>query len=242
MTKQDEASGFNSRHLVSVLVAVALLGASGVAYRAAAARFGRASGGVVLERGTLKKLPLQIGGWVGVDVTMDEEIVRATDTDDHVNRTYTQHRRNRQVTLWIAYGIRLRDLMPHRPEVCYTSGGWLVDDKKAVDLAMEEGETLPCRILRFQRGGLGSGHITILNYYLVDGEYCADVSLLRSKQWRRGEEGARYAAQIQIACSSPFDLKTNEEAVGAFAVASADAIRTVISEEVAAAVAKGRKE
>jgi EpsI family protein len=241
MAKREEGRGFNSSHLVSVLVAVVLLGASGAAYRAAAARFGRAPGGVVLERGTLNKLPLQIGDWVGVEVSMDEQIVRATDTDDHVNRTYVQRRRDRQVVLWIAYGIRLRDLMPHRPEVCYTSSGWSVDGTKAMDLAMEDGGTLPCRILRFQRGGLGSGDITVLNYYLVDGEYCADVSLLRSTQWRRGEEKVRYAAQIQIASSSGFGLEANEEAVRAFAVASAEAIRTVIAEEVAAALAKSRE-
>ncbi|OHB66870.1 MAG: hypothetical protein A2Y76_00415 [Planctomycetes bacterium RBG_13_60_9] len=87
--------------------------------------------------------------------------------------------------------------MPHRPEVCYTGAGWTLIDRRFLELPLGNGTTLPCNMLQFSRGGLNAQKVIVLDYYLVDGEYCRDVSLLRSKAWR-GSGTVRYVAQVQI--------------------------------------------
>ena len=72
--------------------------------------------------------------------------------------------------------------------------------------------------------------MTVLNYYIVDGRYCPDVALLRSKAWRK--TASNYVAQVQIACSSASFNDPCGDTVRAFARASADAIRSCLVEGV----------
>ena len=95
-----------------------------------------------------------------------------------------------------------------------------------IDLDVADGSKLPCRILRFERGGLASQQILVLNYYLVDGEYSPDVELLRSKIWQLSS-GANYVAQVQVVCSGRTIGRSAEEAARAFATASARPIHSL---------------
>jgi EpsI family protein len=230
----SRSTTFTLANAASVAVAFAVLIASGATYRSLAGHYARRTGGITLDRGTLGKLPLEVGEWLGQDVPLEDAIIQATDTDDHVNRKYVEGRGGRQVSFWLAYGIQLRDLQPHRPEVCYPGAGWTLDEINEVSLQLEAGGKLPCRILSFHRGGLQSDIVVVLNYYIIDGTYCPDVSLLRSKQWRLGQGGARYAAQVQIASSQAHDVYGNEQAVRAFATVVAKPIEELITNEVSA--------
>jgi hypothetical protein len=153
-------------------------------------------------------------------------VIRATNSDDHVNRTYTRHAGTEKVGVFIAYGIRARDLIPHRPEVCYPGAGWNLKETQVVNLSWEGEKTpLSAKIYTFDHGGLDSRMVYVLNYYIVDGIYYPDVSLLRSRAWQ-GSEGIHYMAQIQISCSgdSVFPLDMSEIPIRAFAIDSAKAI------------------
>jgi len=141
-------------------------------------------------------------------VPLDEEIIQATDTEAHINRIYSRDNSSEYISLYIAYGVRARDLMPHRPEVCYEGAGWTRIDKHSLQLPLSDGMELPCMILKFSRGTLNTQKTVLLNYYIVDGDYCRDVSLLRSKAWR-GSGTIRYVAQIQIATSTTIDLNAD---------------------------------
>jgi len=210
---------------VSTAVSVLLLG--GVGYRVIANRYARPVDSVKLPPGTLAKLPLEIGNWSGKDSPLEDAIVEQTDTDAHVNRTYINRAASQAVSLFVGYGIRLRDLMPHRPEVCYPGGGWTADGATDVELLLADGSMLPCRILRFRRGGLSNDRITVLNYYVVDGECCADVSVLRSKAWRAAG-GDSYAVQVQVvADTGPFRPEP-ESAVREFAALCALELRKLL--------------
>ncbi len=183
----------------AAVTAIALLLIFGTGYRVLAFRLARPTQSISLPPGTLAHLPLQIGKWVGRDVPLDPAIIRATNADDHINRTYTRQTQGDQVSVFIAYGVRGRDLMPHRPDVCYPGAGWMLKETRTIELTVEKGlPPLVCRIYRFHRGGLDLRSMSVLNYYIVDGEYCPDVSLLRAKAWR-GAEAIHYMAQVQIA-------------------------------------------
>lgn len=188
------------RTLFATGLAAGMLLASGVAYRAVANHYARPSDSIPIPKGTLAQLPMQIGSWTGEDVPMSERMVRATDTDDHINRRYFRSGRSDTVSLYVAYGVRFRDLMPHRPEVCYPSAGWTLNptQTKNTEIQLDDGARLTCRILNFSRTGLrNEENLSVLNYYILDGNYSKDVSMLRSRSWKSPSAGS-YVAQIQI--------------------------------------------
>lgn len=235
--KSDRSPHRRATGRVGVLTALVLVIGSGFGYRLAAGRLARAQGSVPLPRGTLAALPMAIDDWTGRDVPLTDAVVAATDTDDHLNRRYVRSTGLQEVSLFIGYGIRIRDLMPHRPEVCYTGAGWALDDTKQVSLSLVDGTDLPSQVQRFRRGGLDTRRITVLNYYIVDGEYCSDVSLLRSKAWKPRSSVA-YVAQVQIASGDDALHRSGEAGIRRFAADSAPAIRRLLAEATAQAAAQ----
>lgn len=211
--------------IIAAITASFLMLILGLGYRVLAARLAAPMNGTPISPAALESLPLQIADWKGWDVPLDEDIVRATDTDAHVNRIYSRNNSLESISLYIASGVQARDLMPHRPEVCYTGAGWTLIDKRSMELNLSDDTTLPCNIMQFSRGTLNTNKIVVLDYYIVDGQYCSDVSLLRSKAWR-GSGWVRYVAQVQIVTS----ISSNQIAdsatrtVRTFAVESASLI------------------
>jgi len=223
MTKNDNP---NQRPvIVAAIVAGFLMLVSTAAYRILAARLEAPVNTTSLPPATLERLPQQIGGWLGQEVPLDEAIVRATDTDAHINRRYSRHNGSESILLYVACGVKARDLMPHRPEVCYTGAGWTLIDKRSMELPLSDGMELPCMALQFSRGTLNTKKTILLNYYIVDGQYCRDVSLLRFKAWR-GSGTVRYVAQIQIVASTTVNLTADSAAriISEFAAESASSI------------------
>ncbi len=197
----------------------------GLGYRVLFVRLAAQANAASVASAALEQVPLQIGAWTGQDVPLDEAIVRATDTDAHLNRRYSRRNGLESVALYIAGGVRARDLMPHRPEVCYTGAGWTLVNRRVVELPLNGATKLPCNVLQFSRGTLRTGKVMVLNYYIVDGQYCHDVSLLRSKAWR-GSGTVGYVAQVQIVASVAANLAgdSTERAVADFAGESASSI------------------
>ncbi len=223
MTKNDNP---NQRPvIVAVVVAGFLMLVSTAAYRVLAARLAAPVNASPIPPAALERFPLQIGGWTGQEVPLDEAIVRATDTDAHINRRYSRHNGSESILLYVACGVKARDLMPHRPEVCYTGAGWTLIDKRSMELPLSDGMELPCMALQFSRGTLNTKKTILLNYYIVDGQYCRDVSLLRFKAWR-GSGTVRYVAQIQITASATSNLTADSAAriISDFAAESASSI------------------
>ena len=205
--------------IMATTVAAMLLVLSGGGYRVLAWCLGATDGGISLPPGALQRLPMKIGDWLGEDVKLDKNIVKMADTDAHVNRGYLRSNGYEGLSLYIAYGVRIRDLKPHRPEVCYTLNGWTRKGKRRVNLPLADGTELRCQILDFSRAGLST---TVLNYYIVDGTYCADVSEVPLGLWSRPD----YMAQVLITCSGRGQLspESSGKTVSAFAVDSTQAI------------------
>ncbi|NLF29733.1 MAG: EpsI family protein [Planctomycetes bacterium] len=206
--------------------------ASGVGHRAA---FDYLNGQVTarpLPPGTLAKVPMRIGDWQGVDVPLDEAVVKATDADDHLSRNYTDGATGERVWFYVSYGVRARDLMPHRPDVCYPLNGWILQTQQTVDLPPEQtgADVLRCRVLEFSKGGMNAGTAVVVNYYLVDGRSCPDESLLRSRAWR-GSGSIDYMAQVQVVASAPQgdSAAKAREAAERFAAASVGDLREILA-------------
>jgi EpsI family protein len=201
-----------------------------VAYSVLASKLATPVNTITLPPAELEKIPLQIDDWTGKEAPLAEAIVLATDTDAHLSRIYSRHNYSENISLYIAYGVRARDLMPHRPEVCYTGAGWTLIEKryKNLPLSNESEVELPCNIYMFSRGALSTKKTIVLDYYIVDGQYSRDVSLLRSKAWR-GSGTIRYVAQIQIVASTDVNQNTSstEKIICAFATDSASSIYTI---------------
>ncbi len=213
-------------------VAVVLLLVFGAGYRLLATHLARSTESAPLAEGTLGRLPMVLGDWQGKDLSLDAAIIEASDADEVLYRTYARGGGIDIAELYIAYGVRGRDLMPHRPEVCYPGNGWVLRDREDVTLPLETDGELECQIYRFAQSGLDARVMTVLNYYVVDGEYCPDVSLLRSKVWR-GSGGVNYMAQVQIT-SAEGPVGGRERArscVSDLARASAKAIRSLFPGE-----------
>ena len=219
--------GTYARSWIAFGVAAGVLLLSHVGDQAASARYARIQRGTPVPPGTLAKLPMMIGAWQGRDEPLDERIIRATDTDDHVSRRYV--RGSDTVHLFVAYGVNLRDLMPHRPEVCYVGAGWTRDELPA-EATLSDG-MLPVQIQHFHRGGLEAQQTTVLNYYIVNGQYCGDVSLLRKRAADLNQTEAAYSAQVQVTCGHPLKEKA-EALVREFAAESAPLIRELLEVEV----------
>jgi len=206
----------NKRALtMAVGTALCLLIVSGVGYRVLAWRLGATDGGTPLPPGALQCLPMQLGQWSGRDVPLSQRIVVATDAVELTNRSYSRRDGAETVGAYVVYGVRVRDLMPHRPEVCLPLNGWTLEDTRNVSLPLADETKLECRILRFSKDGLNT---TVLHYYIVDGTHHRDVSEVRSGLW----SGIGYMAQVQITCRlSP---ESSVESISAFAIDSTRAI------------------
>jgi EpsI family protein len=213
----------------SVVIAVAVAGflmfISSAAYRFLSDFLEVPVNTTSLSPAALERLPLQFESWKGKDVPLDEEIVRATDTEAHINRVYSRHNSSEYISLYIAYGVRARDLAPHRPEVCYKGAGWTRIDRRSMDLPLNDGMELPCTALQFSRGTLNTKKIVLLNYYVVDEQYCRDVEGFRYKALG-GFGTIRYVAQVQIVASTTVNLNADSATrlVCDFAAESASSI------------------
>lgn len=205
MTKVQEwdvrqQGGRPRQHAVAVAV-TALFVVSGLTYRAYSAWLDRAPSHLPFERDALSALPLQLGPWEGVDRDIDELLVRAADVDAYLHRRYIRASDHSEVAVWVAFGVRTRDLAPHRPAVCYPSAGWGLQRQRNAAVDDVAGESLPVKLFDFESPHLDGRPITVLNYYVVDGRTLADIAELRAVSWKAGAD-LTYVAQVQLTVRS----------------------------------------
>ena len=172
-----------------------------------------------IDPAALQGFPMQIGNWVGQDVALDDAIVLRTNADAHINRQYSRSNSLESISLYVACG-RAPRLLSHRPEICYTGAGWALAHRYSIELPLNSGAKLPCSVFQFVRGGLDVKRVTVLHYFIVDGQ-CGDDSLLRRKGWGRFAKTG-YVAQVQVVTQA--ETFTDDSAIKrvcAFAVDSA---------------------
>jgi hypothetical protein len=217
----------NRKPAIAAAIAASLLMlVFGLTYRVLAARMPPPTSNSPLDPDALEGFLMQIGGWKGQDVPLDEAVLREIGADASINRLYSRGSGSESVSLFVAAsGATVGTLVGHPPEICNVWSGHKLTYNRSTELLLDDGTKLPCRILQFSRAG-GSLDVekrTVLCYYMADGQFCGDRSLLRSRV-RRGS-GVTCVAQIQIVASAGIaTADSTTELATAFAVDSASSI------------------
>jgi len=220
----------NRRPVVVATIAASLLMLIlGLTYRLLAARLLTPVSETPINPAALEGFPMAIADWTGHDVPLDEAeaILRTIGADAFINRRYLRRSGSESVSLFIAAsGVAGGTLVGHGPEICNVYSGYKPGNHRSVELPLNDGTMLPCRILQFSRGSLSvAEHKRVLYYYMADGQPCGSRSVLRYKV-RRGPSVVRCVAQVQMAASSTETMAADsaERIVSEFAVDSASSI------------------
>ena len=139
--------------VVTVIMASSLMLSFGLAHRIVAARLAAPVTTTPIARQALKRFPMQIAGWTGQDVPLDEAIVSNTGTDAHVSRRYSRRNGLESVSLYVACGVDLREVMLHRPQRCYPGAGWMLVGRGRTDGAGRRRRTRACRGVALRNDG-----------------------------------------------------------------------------------------
>ena len=222
------SENLNRRSIVAAAITASfMILILGLTYRVLAARLLTPVSNSPIDPNALEGFPMQIGDWTGQDLPLDETIPGEIGADAYINRWYSRRIGSESVNLFVAAsGVTAGTLVGHPPEVCNVMAGSTLTDDQSMELPLDDGAMLPCRVLEFSRGGLlAPEKKTVLCYYMADGQFCGNRSVLRSRV-RRGSNMVNCVAQVQIAASVGENLTAvaATRLVCAFAVDSAPSI------------------
>lgn len=181
---------------------------------------------VRLER-PLSTLPLTIGEWKGVELSMDKRVVEVAGCDDYVYRRYVDASTNRTVDLYVAYAARPANMLGHRPEVCYPTHGWATGPVRKLTLTLPDGRPLECLVRQVSRADGSARPMVVLNYYIVQGRHLTDWTDFWGPRWRMpnlARDPSFYVTQVQVTVPVSTSPATAEALAAEFAAAAATAV------------------
>ncbi len=180
---------------------IVLLLLSGVGYRVLASRLKFVVETPIELPVPLSVFPMQVVDWTGKDVPIRESVQKVAGNDDFINRLYTNSITNQWANVYVAYSGRPRTMLGHKPEVCYVGGGWIHDSTEQSKVISNIGRKIPCFIHRFHKPNPYYQEITVLNFYILNGQLIADDRGFSGIGIRTPNilgNPARYVAQVQI--------------------------------------------
>jgi EpsI family protein len=96
----------------------------------------------VPQREPISQLPVQIGGWNGTDMKIDQQSLDVLGKGEFLSRTYTREHAPAPIGLFIAYFPTQRTGSTiHSPKNCLPGAGWYFDSSKYVDIVDAKGHT-----------------------------------------------------------------------------------------------------
>ncbi len=175
------------------------------AYQQTATYLNRLSDIIVEPAIPFSQFPMQMGPWQGTNVSISETVLKVAANDDYLSRTYVDRDRRLRATAYVAYTAEPRRMLGHRPRRCYTGSGWAHDETISDQFTTSGGQAIPILLHRFHWPGLDYQEVTVVNYYVVNGELTSDHRTFSGLRFRRPKvvEGRTdYVAQIQISSTS----------------------------------------
>ena len=99
---------------------------------------------VVVVKKNLDRIPYAIGSMRGVDIPLEESVIKGLDPDVFVFRNYIS-KDKRPINLYIGYyGTSKGGRSAHNPEGCYPGAGWAILEEHAVTMPLNNmGGVLP---------------------------------------------------------------------------------------------------
>lgn len=188
------------KSLVAAVTASLFVFAFGLSFRALAGQFSHPVGRPPIEGTALEQFPMEIHGWRGQDIALDNNVRSLIGAEVYVNRCYSHRDSLESVSLFVAASsMRRATLVGHPPELCNVGAGWALASRRLAELPLANGGKLPCTIFEFsQSRGLEGQRKTVLCFYIAAGQYCGSRRVLQSRlRWRSSD--VNYVAQVQIA-------------------------------------------
>jgi len=109
---------------------------------------------VVVVKKNLDRIPYTLDGMHGIDIPLEESIIRELDPDVVVYRNYISENR-KPITIYIGYyGTRKGGRSTHTPEGCYPGAGWAILKEQKVTMPIDSrvGEVVTLNCLWVNRG------------------------------------------------------------------------------------------
>jgi hypothetical protein len=179
--------------------------AGGAAYRLAVAQLRPYLDQRVVLPVPLSHFPIRHAGWTGKDQPLRPEVEKVAGADDYLSRLYSHDQTGEWASLYVPYCGKPRNMLGHRPTVCYPAHGWIHDWTRKDTLALPDGRSIPCLVHRFHQLAPLQGEIVVLNYYILNGVVTNDEDQFAGVGWRLPNiEGnpAYYVAQVQVSSTS----------------------------------------
>jgi len=106
----------------------------------------------VLPRQPLASFPMVFAGWHGVNVPLEQRIVRALGVDDYLSRTY-QGSDPESVHLYIAYYAKQGAATTiHSPKNCLPGAGWQPISASVLSVTMPDGTSRVANVYLIEKG------------------------------------------------------------------------------------------
>jgi hypothetical protein len=121
----------------------------------------------------LENLPISLGSWNGKDAPVDQVLFRAVGARELVERLYHGpggQAVSVQTAAFDVLQLSSLKILPHQPDVCYTSSGWQITNTKFVSLNSANASDNAAVILTL---GLEGRVAYVLYWYQIEREaYC----------------------------------------------------------------------
>ena len=89
----------------------------------------------------IQRMPEQIGGWSGVDLPIDDEVLAVLGKGDFLNRVYRAAPDRPSIGLFIGYFPTQRTGQAiHSPQHCLPGAGWTFDSSRYTSLTASDGK------------------------------------------------------------------------------------------------------
>lgn len=188
---------------LAACLALALLVASGLVYRAQSSRLENLP--PVSLPVPLDNMPLEINGWVGRHLVIPSTTRRYMEShfaDAYLSRRYINSTDGMSADLYVVYcSTRLAGLTGHKPSVCYPNNGWSADGTSRSQFVSTSGRQIPCLVHRFHRPPPEYEEKVVLSFYVLNGKVTLDereFSDLWGRRLNLSGDWARYVAQVQV--------------------------------------------
>lgn len=204
----------------AALAAVLVLLSAGVVHRLLAARIRTALDRMLELKQPLSSLPLQLGGWAGRDVPIDEETRRIAGDDDFINRVYVDGASDRSVAVYVGYIGKPRSTLAHRPDICYPAHGYKEVRRGEVTVRSAAGQEVPALLLEYASPQMAGQPQLVLVSYLINGRYSNSTAEATEYNARGpgllSSQPLAYLARVQVSIRNSGDREADIAALSDF--------------------------